>query len=491
MWHDRAVEAATFSPDGQYVATASDDGTAEVWDVRSGAARPNAINIGHTAYSVQFNPKGESVLVGSKEDGTARIWDPSADEPSHAIPYQTESSWPEFDAGGTAVLGVQGSTVRVWSTATWQPTSAAPMNHQGPLATARLSPDGARVATIAYEPLPGRGGMRRVVRLWDAATGTALQPLRLPDGSERLTFTWVEFSQDSQWIVAGADDNSDSEIQRGMAIVWNVARPDPIGEIDSRYAPVYFASLSPARDSVLTFGSRSTTALVWPVKPESALGPVEHEGAALGHDNAVLFAQFSADGHHIVTTSEDGTAKLWRYPIGASAPIVLQHKQPVDWAEFSADGKRVVTTARDGTARIWDANNGELAAEAPIDTPTVVPMARFSADGQRVATAAEDGWVRIWNVPYGTTADATPLADVAEAVSGYAVNAEGAVERIDHLARLDAERARHTAAQASTQSMAGRIAGWFFADRAHRPISPFSTKIAEAPQRQRDGRRKD
>jgi hypothetical protein len=62
-----------FSPDGSRLATASDDGTARLWDVASG--KPLIVLRGHPApvVAVAFSPDG-SRLATAGADGTARLW---------------------------------------------------------------------------------------------------------------------------------------------------------------------------------------------------------------------------------------------------------------------------------------------------------------------------------------------------------------------------------------------------------------------------------
>jgi hypothetical protein len=69
----------------------------------------------------------------------------------------------------------------------------------------------------------------------------------------------------------------------------------------------------------------------------------------------------------------------------------------VNSAAFSNDGTRVVTTSWDGTARIWDAESATV-----IAVLKGVQNVAFSRDGKKVVTASEVSTQRIWDVTWAT-----------------------------------------------------------------------------------------
>jgi tetratricopeptide (TPR) repeat protein len=73
LQHQRGVNSAQFSPDGERILTASFDGTARVWDSEG---KELATLNGHQATmvrSAQFSPDGERIVTAS-DDGTAKVW---------------------------------------------------------------------------------------------------------------------------------------------------------------------------------------------------------------------------------------------------------------------------------------------------------------------------------------------------------------------------------------------------------------------------------
>ena len=70
--HSGIVRSAAFNPEGTRIVTASDDGTARLWDGEGGLI---TVLEGHTGivWSAAFNAAGTRIVTAS-EDGTARLW---------------------------------------------------------------------------------------------------------------------------------------------------------------------------------------------------------------------------------------------------------------------------------------------------------------------------------------------------------------------------------------------------------------------------------
>jgi WD40 repeat protein len=68
----------------------------------------------------------------------------------------------------------------------------------------------------------------------------------------------------------------------------------------------------------------------------------------------------------------------------------MKHEKMGKSAQFSPDGQRVLTTSGDGTARVWDADSGKQIGE-PMRHQGFVSSAQFRPDGQRVLTTSV-GW---------------------------------------------------------------------------------------------------
>jgi hypothetical protein len=109
-----------WSADGARLATAASDGTARVWDARTGREALALRGHGGPVYSVAWSPDGARLATGSGV-GTVRIWDART---------------------GQEALALRG--------------------HGGPVTSVSWSPDGARLATASIDG---------TARVWDARTG--------------------------------------------------------------------------------------------------------------------------------------------------------------------------------------------------------------------------------------------------------------------------------------------------------------------------------
>jgi WD40 repeat protein len=94
--HTDCVSKAFFSPDGNYVVTASEGGTANIWNLTSGKLLH--VLKGHTSglTSAQFSPDGTSILTTSIDHKTI-LWDATTGKMRYARLQLSNNDWLVYD----------------------------------------------------------------------------------------------------------------------------------------------------------------------------------------------------------------------------------------------------------------------------------------------------------------------------------------------------------------------------------------------------------
>jgi WD40 repeat protein len=369
--HTGRVEYARFTSDGRFVVTASRE-FVRVWEVPRGDA---AVLRGHEApvVSARFSPDGRSIISADVGGGTVRVWDVGSGQQRSvlrppAVPGSKGILFARFSADGriAVISGVrfgppterpEQEPARLWDLATGKVRTELVPPQDDPLkicpfegcATedAALSPDGKRVATVGTDGL---------LRIWDAAKGTALKTTRLTqdgaadpiarggigvdwtsDGTKIIALTGdgrlhvfdattfeklrefgpkeagrpqarpPELSRDGSLVAVGYED--------GTARVWETETGRVVAELPHA-GPVYQVAFSPNGRFLVTASSNTPT--IWDMESQRALGQL------VGHEAAVIPVDFSSDGSSIVSAGEDRTIRIWRCEVCAPTDEILR-----------------------------------------------------------------------------------------------------------------------------------------------------------------------
>ncbi len=173
--HTSWVWSVALSPDGQRLASASDDQTVKVWDAATG--QESLTLKGHTGRveSVAFSPDGQR-LASASGDQTVKVWDAATGQESLTLKGHTgEVMSVAFSPDGQRLASAsEDQTVKVWDAATGQ-ESLTLKGHTGAVMSVAFSPDGQRLASASYD---------RTVKVWDARPWTP--ELRVEQGALSL-----------------------------------------------------------------------------------------------------------------------------------------------------------------------------------------------------------------------------------------------------------------------------------------------------------------
>ena len=211
--------------------------------------------------------------------------------------------------------------------------------HRQGLTDAILSPTESHVITASYDG---------VGRLWTIGNQENIRPYR--GAKDRL---WrIASSNDGQYVGAACND--------GRVYFWESLTVNDAGTLPNREdaqklgpgfeqvgheGPVFDVAFSPDGGFCATAGADNTIR-VWNLQMFRQVAVIE------GHADKVYTVRFSEDGNYLLSASRDKTARIWSPASGQEICRFVGHLGAVREAVFTGDG-HVLTASDDGTARLW------------------------------------------------------------------------------------------------------------------------------------------
>jgi WD40 repeat protein len=406
------VNAATFSPDGSLVATASDGGGVRLF--RSGShVLVRAFKVG-APESVVFSPDGRKLLAASG-DGRALVWDTSSGMLLQTLPHGGPVLDAVFAGGGALVVtGSADKSLRIWDAGSGRLLRTVTGTRA--VRTLAVSHDGSLVAAVApgdpvarVYSLPS-GDLVASLTQQAEVTDAAFSPsdALLVTTGRRNAYVWNTQTWGQEQLLVGheaaltdvvfaADGRAVTTSIDSSARVWNPQTGDVITLLGQHQQKVLAAAVSPDGTQVVT-ASADRTARIW----SAPLG--QTPTILAGHTGGVVAVSFSPDGTLLLTASDDGTARLWNPLVPALLPLGAQ-TGAVATTSYSPDGRLVLSAGADGTARIWRVDGTTLQT---LRHTARVNQASFVSGGREVLSASDDGTAKLWRVTDGSLLASLP-----------------------------------------------------------------------------------
>ncbi|ETO19380.1 WD-40 repeat protein [Reticulomyxa filosa] len=118
-----------------------------------------------------------------------------------------------------------------------------------------------------------------------------------------------------------------------------------------------------------------------------------------GHSDYVKNVKFSPDGTKVISSSYDGSSRIWDVASGNVIQKILCSYWIFD-AQFSPDGNIIALHTVNKTFGLWDVNSG-LQIRVFEGHMSKVSSIHFSPDGQTIVSSSWDATIRLWDVKSG------------------------------------------------------------------------------------------
>lgn len=279
------VFALEVSKNGQYLASASFDGTTRVWNTQTWEEIYNFPGHANWVGDVAFHPT-EPLMVTAGLDGRLQLWNLTDGKKIETLEtFEKALLSVRFSPDGK-YLAVAGKSKTI-SLFDWQSKTllARFEGHSGSVVNLAFSPDGKYLASVAFNDL--------AVLLWDINQKKLAH--RLVDHQEELYA--VDFSPDGQYLASAGADR--------IIRLWSMSTLLPVQQLAGHLKPVWALKFHPNSQSLVSGSIGDQTLRFWSI-PAGANTEILTDVGQNTYDLAFL-----PTGKTLFSSHREGMIKIW------------------------------------------------------------------------------------------------------------------------------------------------------------------------------------
>jgi WD40 repeat protein/beta-lactamase regulating signal transducer with metallopeptidase domain len=386
---DAPPKVVTFAADGNTLVVADAQGHVLLYDLRSGAG-PRSLVTGRPFLShIAVAPTGDALALGWP-DGVIHVWSSIDDQTPTELPQLTgrlhslaySSDGRQLLAGSISRTG--NPVVETWDSVNHRSRTTR-LAHAG-VEQLVLSTDGRLLATTAHTT------SSLDVRIWDVASGQALQQFAVPASGEEVDVTALRFSPGNSLLLA-AD-------RHHRVFAWDIVSGRLLPEIETS-AAVQAIAAHPDSRHVALLQSDGTFEL-WDVPEGSCRARFEgHPAYAAGQPDALEAgsAAFSSDGSVLASSGADAAVRLWTIAADGQSQAIPADDYAYS-VEMTPDGEQILVGGNTGASlrRLVD---GTLVHDLKNDATGTAVAVAVSPDGRTAITGGDQHSLQIWDLAIG------------------------------------------------------------------------------------------
>ena len=381
--HASSANDCAIDPDGRFIVSVSDDGTARVYDLPDGALRHVLLHPERAPLlkcATACDPQSRKpILITASSAGVVRAWDPiEGEEWEHKLDRLAEATQPPIAACALTPDGRLAAIATRQNVLLWKPHTGETENLSTPeqyVADCSFSPDGRRLMLV------GRSKQAAIFYVENRTVERRLNPW----------YHWLTacvYGEDGRLFYA-SDDGSVHTLTYG-------SQPGQGTEITSvRGRPNWVAVFQAGEDKVLSV-STDQTICRWDV----ATG--KREALNKGHANWINAFAVSTNGEQVLSGTDSGHVEYWSLRNDDEKRTLTGFQQRANACAIARDGRSGLAGGEDCSLRQWslESDYRELLClqEGHLEAITACAI---SADGRFALSGGDDARVVLWDLEKG------------------------------------------------------------------------------------------